>query len=298
MKYFIVFLLNIFFLCTFAENTYTVNDSSNTTVITFSDIKSDPIKRNKKGKIINSLPKNSVKIGLLGPVFGEVPIYYERYITDWFTIQAGVGITFRDFFGDFYTADALTFGKSKHNKYNNWNELYEVDLLDENQSGTPRYQTRKAGVGFCASFAPRFFPGFSSTIYNNGNSTSAFDEGMYLSPFVQYSIRNYKAQKVDIDGNYLENEKMKEKTSSLMFLLVLGYEKNFVPVMLDCYVGFGFVRSSNSRLDIGYTLDEINYTEIYENKEKKYTSLNMYIKIGLDLGLTFGGKKKKKQSKL
>jgi hypothetical protein len=271
--------LLLFFVLFLNKLNAQTEQESNTTVIAFDDSKSSDVKKNKKGKIIHSFSKNNVKIGLLGPVFGEVPFYYERYIADFFTIQVGVGVTTRDFLGDLYRN--ITFGRKLQNseQSNNWTANNQLD-----ESDNDGYQYKSAGIGFCVSLAPRFFPG-----------GDAFD-GFYVAPYVEYATRTNKIQKVDINGNRLKNDKFTETTSSIVFLTQAGWQHDYDPVTLDWSVGLGFARNQYKKLDIGYTFDEVTYDRTYGNKEKSYAKINMYFKVNLDLGFTFGKKKKKKSN--
>lgn len=281
MKFFIAIILNILLVNTFANNKLAIQDSSDITIITFDNSKSTQVARDKKGKIVRTFAKNNLKIGLLAPVFGEAPIYYERYLADWFTLKLGAGITFRDFLGDYYTKISFGSRSRYRNTSLNWTEPNEIDVDDEYTS----YEHRKSGIGFCVSLEPRFFP-----------SGDAFDEGLFVAPMIQYSIRNYKAQNVDVNGYHQKDSKMNEKASSILFMINIGYQHNFEPVIVDWYFGAGFARNSYLRQDIGYTYNNIDFTEVYGNKQKSFNSFTPYFKLSVDLGFAFGGKKKKKST--
>jgi len=278
MRFFIVLILSfVLYPSLYSKDEYNRNDSSDVTIITFDNSTNVPVKKNKKGKIVRHFPKNNVKIGVFGAAYGEVPFYYERYFADWFTLQAGVGITFRDFLGDVYSR--IEFGsKSKYNgSTTTWVGLNEYPY---NES-FPSYQNRKSSVGVSFSLAPRFFV-----------AGEAF-EGFYISPIFEYAVRNYKANKIDIDGNFLSNSKQKENTKSIKFMLNFGTQYDFQPITLDWSFGFGIVSNNYTRLDIGYVYDDRGNT-IYGNRTVNYKRLNPYFKLNLDLGFEFGGKKKKK----
>ena len=281
MKGFITIFLNIIFLVAAAENQSVKSDSSNTTVVVFEDSKSTAVAKNKKGKIIRVFAKNNIKIGLFGPIYGQVPFYYERYIADWFTIQVGVGIATRDFLGDLYSRISFGTRKKYRNDITTWTAEDEYDVPDTYTD----YQFRRSSIGMSASIAPRFYP-----------VSNAFD-GLYISPVIEYSIRNYKVQKVDEDGNRIEDDKQKERTNTLLFCIQVGSQYDFEPITLDWSFSVGIAKNNYLRQDIGYRFDEMG-NNFYGNREIKYSRLNPYFKLNLDLGLTFGGKKKKKQSKL
>jgi hypothetical protein len=258
--------------------------NSSTTVITFDDDKSSTsptdksVKTPKKKRVF---PKNNVKVGLFGPAYGQIPFYYERYIADFFTMQAGIGLTTRDFMGDAYSG--IQFGvKDKYNESQTaWNGTDESDA-GEPFVGFESYRHRKAGVGFCFSISPRFFPG-----------GDAFD-GFYLSPSFEMNFRNYKAQKVDVNGDYLKNDYQKEKSSNMQVFLILGWQNNFEPVSLDWSFSSGVSFNKNTRLDVGYTYDATSI--VYGNRTVSFKSLTPYFKMSQDIGGIFGkGSKKKKK---
>lgn len=271
-------ILLLFSIATFAVENKSISDSSNTITIRFDDapVANSQDKNSSTPKPKRIFPKDNIKLGLLGPVNGEVLISYERYIADFFTMQVGVGITTRDFIGDYYSR--LSFGsKAKYKSVNSsWTGQNETDEYDDNTT----YEFRKAGIGYAFAFAPRFFPG-----------GDAFD-GFYISPYLAYHYRTYKAQKVDQYGTRT-SEYQKENAKKLSVCLNFGWQKNFEPVILDFYFSLGVTRSKQTRLDVGATLDELQGIYIYGNRTATFNRLNPYFKLGLDLGMTLGGKKKK-----
>ncbi len=268
-----------FFFISFLPSSLTAEDDSlKTTVIIFEDAtitKTVTTTKNGAKTVKRSFPKNNVKLGIFGPAYGEVPIYYERYIADWFTIQAGVGVTVRDFLGEIY--NGIGWGKrNNQQESNNWNGVNEFDDYDDFRS----FEYRKSGVGVCVSIAPRFFIG-----------GDAFD-GWYLSPSFGYAIRTGKIQNVDAMGFRTKSAYTKEKTNTIYVLLNWGWQTDFEPVVLDFSFSVGMAKNSNIRQDIGYTNN--GGASVYGNKIIKYGSINPYFKLNLDLGGIFGPKKNKK----
>lgn len=274
MRVILIFLFFYFF-------TFSNIKGQGTTIIRFDDdttnleIKTDS-KGNKKlvSKKKKSFPKNNIKVGLLSAAYGCVPVYYERYITDFLTIQGSVGLTFRDFIGNFYPA--LTFGKyrTRYNDNPNWNyALGESDVDDDYYF----FATRKSGFGVSISAAPRFFV------------TSDYFDGFYISPEVEYAIRTYKAQMVDSAGYADPSRIMKEKVNNIYFHLNFGWERDFDPVTLDFSFSLGFTKSKEKRLDTGYKVDTYgNY--VYLNKERSLDRMYPYFRLNLALGGLFGKK--------
>ncbi|MDB5227572.1 MAG: hypothetical protein JWN78_1765 [Bacteroidota bacterium] len=265
----------------FSQSQTKMPDSMKTTVIIFDDdgnhgyVTTTP--NGKKEKKKRSFPKNNAKVGLFGPAYGEVQFYYERYLTNWLTVQGGLGLATRDFVGELYMNGGL-FRSSNIQTSSNWNGPDEYDAPDEYSS----YQFRKAGVGICASIAPRFYV---------AGDADDFD-GFYLSPVFEYAIRNYKVQKVNASGNRLPNDKMKEKVNSIYFFLTMGWQNNFEPIVLDWSLSVGLWKYKANRLDIGYTQDPVTSDIVYGNKEVTFSRLRPYFRMNLDLGGVFGKKKK------
>lgn len=241
------------------------NDSSSTTHVSSSVRTSNSNSKKKR-----SFAKNNIKVGLFGAAYGQVPIYYERYIKDWLTIQAGLGLATRDFIGDLYLNRGIFTHRNEVNT--TWNGSNEVDVSDDYSS----YQYRKAGIGIYASIAPRFFV-----------ASDAFD-GFYLSPVFEYALRNYKVQKVDVNGERFSNDKMKEKMSNIYFSLNLGWQNNFVPVTLDWSWNVGLWYYKATRQDIGYT--ENGSGGIFGNREVTFSHIRPYFKLNLDIGVALGKK--------
>lgn len=110
------------------------------------------------------------------------------------------------------------------------------------------------------------------------------------------NFRNYKAQKVDVNGDYLKSDYQKEKSSNMQVFLILGWQNNFEPVSLDWSISTGVSFNKNTRLDVGYTDDGVNPV-VYGNRTVSFKSLSPYFKMNLDIGGVFGKGSKKKKKK-
>jgi hypothetical protein len=113
----------------------------------------------------------AIKINPLLIINGDIPVLIERKIKDNITVEAGLGITFKDFiFNSFYK-----------NPQASQLDLQSVD-------------TRQYPIGYSLSFAAKYY--FSVEEPNKV-------EGSYLSAEVRY--RNYKSQALKFDANALSN---------------------------------------------------------------------------------------------
>jgi hypothetical protein len=186
-------------------------DTVKTTVIIIDDNGNTAPYKGPKRKY----PKNAVKVGLFRPVYGEAPIYYDRELADFFSIQANVGLTFRNLY---YDLERIFFGGGGSDEH-----LYTF------------YEHRKTGIGVCTGIEPRFF--FAGDGF----------EGWFIGFPVQYAIHNYKANTFNLDGTY-SNETIKEKMKSIYFSINFGDQVHFDKVVLDGYFGIGLWHRTETRL--------------------------------------------------
>ncbi len=70
-------------------------DTVKTTLIVFDKEDVDAITKGKDGK--SNVQKNALKINPLLYVKGELPIYYERALNDYLSVEAAIGMTFKDY---------------------------------------------------------------------------------------------------------------------------------------------------------------------------------------------------------
>jgi hypothetical protein len=164
-------------------------------------------------------PKNAIKVGLFRPIYGEATLYYDRELADFFSLQANVGLTFRNLYYDMHS---IFRGSSKYGSFDD-------------------YTHRKAGLGVCAGIEPRFF------FANDGF------EGWYISFPLGYAVHNYKANKINLDDTY-SDETVKESVKSIYFSGNIGVQPHFDKLLLDFYFGLGLWNRNETRLNV----DEFN----------------------------------------
>ena len=126
MRSFFAAILIFFALTTHGQQTvYFSNDTSSIS------------KKKKK----SSAETNIIKIAPLSFLFGILPVFYERRISDLFSIQAGAGITIKNYMKD--VVDQLEIGKVENEdytfKWNGGNEGYIYDFASETQK--PKIKT-------------------------------------------------------------------------------------------------------------------------------------------------------------
>lgn len=99
----------------------------------------------------SSTELNIIKISPLSFLFGVVPFYYEREIKDFFSVQAGIGLTTRNYLKEW--ANNLEFNKNQSSVeyWNSPNSTYSSD-----NSGN-EFGNRKASIGYYFQLQPRIY---------------------------------------------------------------------------------------------------------------------------------------------
>ena len=196
---------------------------------------------------------NVIKGGLLYWLSGVEPVYYERKITPWFTIQGGIGLTSRDFMAD------LT---------NLW--IYALnDGVSANNYAD--YHERKVVVSIYSSLQPKFYTNITAM------------NGFYISPKVEFKRYNYKANLVDPNQTglfYLPNQYYKEHFTVVDFTANVGWQWMFDPLTLELNLGAGVRKYWQNRLDI----EEDNTTGLYTNGVNNFNGIRPTFNIELNLG--------------
>ncbi|MCO5249071.1 MAG: hypothetical protein M9887_09005 [Chitinophagales bacterium] len=245
--------------------------------------KDAPTTQKKIPSYLKKKRKNQIKMGLLSFIYGEIPLYYERYIRDFFTLQIGAGLTVRSFYADIdykiqFNDQSLVY--SSDYGVDNWTGAYEYDEPEDYHN----YQYRKSSIGPYFSIAPRFYTG--------GN---AF-EGFYISPYLSYSINYYKIPNVDKRGAHLKSEGIfTEKIRNMHSGLTIGFQSQMDQITFDTYFSAGYKIMKGTRQDIGYyykELDPIEYEYEYINRSLNYKTGRPYLRIDFILGYAWGKKNK------
>lgn len=158
------------------------------------------------------IPKNKIKVNVLGPFYGYAAVFYERDFIRKFSIETGLGISTRNFYRDF---------------------LHMFDLVNSNTKLYRTYDHRKPGYGLFFSIQPKY-------------SISTSREGLYLGIQYQYLLSPYKAEKTGNGGKYT-NEFYKEKVKQSNILFNIGYNTNVKKLTLDYGFGYGIYLSNEDR---------------------------------------------------
>lgn len=222
--------------------------------------------------------KNAVGMPILSWVQGYLPVYYERQLTKFLSIKAGVGLTFRSFTNDL---GMLIWKDGKNSDYfDEYETPNENDISDTYES----YKFRKPGVGYYVSIAPKFY------VHNEGMN------GFCVYPSLEYKHFGFKAQfaRTDVSTNNVttydtelprqKNKFMNEANKCLDFTLNIGglYQKDG-KFYIEWRLGAGLRKQWSTRLDVG----ENTLIDRFVNIERKYSRLKPVFVTDIIIGGLF-----------
>lgn len=174
-----------------------------------------------------STEKNIIKFSPLGFLNGAFPIYYERVVNDFFTVQTGLGLTSRN-----YLRSIIQQASENNNiKYNYpWDPSSPITDLTEDSY---YFQYRTATPGFMLTIQPRLY--FESDA----------PDGAYLGISYDFYRYNFKTTGMRDDpfnvGNTTQvggpTKKEHENISDLM--ATFGYHDVYDHLSVDYSIGMG-----------------------------------------------------------
>ena len=220
-------VLVFFFLLIISASTFAQKDKEpkqrDSSIIIFSE-SPRPTKSSKK---YTAGDNNVIKIAPLGFLKGCLPVYYERRIADFFTIQAGVGVTTRNYIrGLVY--DALDNDNTdKSNIQYSWNTSNTSDIYG-GEDDLFNYNYRKAKPGYFVSLQPRLY--FESEAPEGSFLALSFDHYQYNSQSQALAGNDY-----NVRGNKTIDEY--EKMNDLM--VVFGSQVLYDRISLEYTSGIG-----------------------------------------------------------
>ena len=189
----------------------------------FSDDPDQPVKPTADNGLL-------VKINPLLIFNGEFPVYVEKQISGIFSVEAGLGVTFRDYagpLGEYYGPDQVTFFDSVavRNKY--------------------------------SAVRPGFTFKLGGRIYLDG--ADDYPEGMYLAAEFRYKTYSFRFTEPN-DG--LEPGRTIGLTDQYMdFVGVLGRQYELAEnLLVDSYTGIGFRRKTVEFVRAGIGQTSLVYT--------------------------------------
>ena len=221
-KTLIVLLFTIFSLNTFCQET-----------VVFATKSSTPKEKNRS----KGLPgfENVIKIAPLSFIIGKIPVYYERKINDFLSVQAGVGITSKHYINDALYADGNISGKSIYKSFK-WND----GLTNNSYSDNSAYggDDRSYKMGYTVSLEPRLYfdtdDGLDGAFIGLGYTKSRYN---YISKEVKSNVNN-----VEYTGG-----SVKEFDNLSTMMVSFGSQHMYEHLSLEYTAGVGLRSSKGER---------------------------------------------------
>ncbi len=219
----------------------------------------------KKG----SKEQNIIKIAPLSFISGYIPLYFEREINSFFSLQAGAGVTTRNYLKEWVNNLDLD---DKEEVKNTWN----APGNDGNSSYYPAtdYTNRKSSLGYYFSIQPRIYFG------NEGM------EGSFLGISYDRSRYNYSSKKI-VNGSSSSNgdpvftsETFKEYETVSDISANFGTQSLYDRIAVEYTVGVALRTITGRRY--AYTNDNLTgqYVDGYSDTKKTTPALTFSIKVG------------------
>ncbi len=221
------------------------------TVIVFDDEEEKGQKEETKSLLLN------IKTSPLSFIFGYQLLEAEKEITDYLSLQAGVGVTFKDRIKSTEIYSELF---EEENLYSAPSPNWYQDVGDSYSFG------RQNKMGYCFSFSPRLF-----------YESDGF-EGAYIAPAFTYKRYNYLAQDIvngQANGNYVDAENLITKDITVRF----GYNYLYEKIMTESFIGIGTRSNSSRRQDIGFDVNG-KFGKAFQDFSNSELRLEAGIRIG------------------
>jgi hypothetical protein len=245
----------------------------------------NPGYKKKKKKEVKA---NSATIGIISAFNGFIPVYLERKVADFMSVQVGAGLTFRSIsndMGQILNEDGTNSEYTDaHSVIVGTTSIYDVE--DSYES----YKYRNARPGYCFSVAPRIY---------FGNNVM---DGFFLAPEFSYKMYRYSAQLADgsvpIVGSYpsygddsevpRSSKKMNEYMACMDYTLSIGghYQRSN-KMAVAWSLNAGVRRFQAQRLDVYLEYDSSTSTSILKNMGREYDGLRPLIMFNLAIGGCF-----------
>lgn len=207
--------------------------------------------------------RNVIKTSPTTFIFGKQPIEFERELTNFLSLQAGVGVTFYTAISNLSGSIFSDFWSDVFDNCNTgqWQEDYCDDLSDRS--------IRNGKLGLMFSISPRLWFGSDGI------------DGSYVAPVLRYS--NFKNQVQRIQEGIpteirLLDEFDDESTRNIDLVVHYGYQILNEVVTWEYFGGLGLRNNTRVRQDLGYLSGRLQNGSF----EEKNSSL--IIEFGLRVG--------------
>jgi hypothetical protein len=245
----------ILLLCFFANVSHAQRRKKDVQVIVFDD--ENEINRDEEGRSRVLILKTSPLSYIAGWQFMEL----EKEVNDFFSIQGGLGITFKPFFDVESTL---------------YSELIEQDCESELWGDN----------NYCDDFTDLDIRTFKPGLYISVTPRLYFDdfapEDSYFGLKIRYSVRNNDVQKIEQGGlgiNRLPNDLQAEKVRNFDIVGHYGYQVLYKKLTAAYFIGLGVRLENQTRQDLGY--DDFGR---YYNGERELSGARLRVEAGVRLG--------------
>ncbi len=216
-----------------------------------------------------SKEQNIIKVAPLSFISGYIPIYYEREINSFFSIQAGAGVTTRNYLKEWVNNFDLD---DNENVKNTWNAPGNEG--NSSYYSATDYTNRKSSMGYYFSVQPRIYFG------NEGM------EGSFLGISYDRSRYNYSSNKI-VNGSISSNgdpvfssDTFKEYETISDISANFGTQSLYDRIAVEYTVGVALRTITGRRY--AYTNDNLTgqYVDGYSDTKKTTPALTFSIKVG------------------
>lgn len=221
----------------------------------------------KKSK--RSSEQNIIKIAPLSFISGYVPLYFEKEITPFFSLQVGAGITTRNYLKEWANNFDLS---EKETAKNTWSAAGNEG--NENYYSANDFDNRTSSTGFYFSIQPRIY--FENEGMNGSFIGISYDRFRYNSS--SYKIINGSYGQ---DGNPIfSNDMFKEYENISDISAIFGTQTLYDRIAVEYSTGIA-LRSVKGRR-YAYTSDAFTgqYIDGYSDTKKTTPAFTFSIKVG------------------
>jgi|ERR1017187_1341548 hypothetical protein len=276
-------IVTIFILCLVLNNAYSQADSSKTgtKVIFFG------ANRNKEAKVYNG---NAVKFGLADIASGLYGMHYERELGEVFSVQAGAGLTGRNFMEGLLSTALVD---DPANETSNNSVIGAKDILDNYWE----YTSRSSSIGYFIEIQPKLFL-----------SEDGFD-GSYFGINFQYRRYNFSAQNVDptkvkadagsdglaySDVKFINSNPLSEYQNETIIAVSYGHQWTGDKTIVEESISMGLRNISGQRRDIWQYVSNDGNGNYYSQPFALLNNVSksqFYFEFTLKIGLWWANKK-------
>lgn len=204
-----------------------------------------------------------IKTNPFSYMFGWQFVEVERTIAPFFTVQGGLGVTFKPLLQDTY-AEFIDELREGPNYESEWSNDYPDDYSDYS------IRSQKIGLLYSANFK----------LYFDDDAP----DGSYFGFTARIANKRYEVQKVDetyTGGGVLRlpNDFQDEKVRNLDLVGYYGYQLLYDKLTTEYFVGLGARLSKHTRQDIGS-----NSSFGYKNGEIEFKESLVRYEVGVRIG--------------